>query len=156
MVVAIALGWYLGRRSTNRTLDELRKQHENELDSTLGAVWRSTQARCHILAERHAQKHPKEFRDALRNDLYRDILQLWRDQNDINLDRPDQAYNLAHEIMVLLDAKTVDDFMTQFANSYDKEKVWIEFHDKNHDDYISLVKFLNKSLDPKYETKWGW
>ena len=156
VLVALTLGWYVDRQRLTKQLQSITAEHDSAVDNAIGVTYRTTQARCHILAERHAQKFPGKLRESLQSDLLYDITQVWRDRTDINEDEANQAYNLAYDALLLLNIDSPDKFMATCKERYDVPEMWPEFHDQNHEDYASIEEFIRESLDPKYATKWGW
>ena len=156
VLVALTLGWYVDRQRLTKQLQSITAGRDSAVDNAIGVTSRTTQARCHILAERHAQKFPGKLREVIQSDLLYDITEVWRDRTDINEDEANQAYNLAYDALLLLNIDSPDKFMATCKKRFDDPEMWPEFHDQNHEDYASIEEFVRESLDPKYATKWGW
>ena len=157
MLLALPLGWYVDHRNLTEELQKASAERDSAVDTAIGATYRSTEAKCHILAERHAQKFaPGQLRHALQYPLLYDITEVWRDRDDINNVWENRAFNLTHDALLLLKIDSADKFMQICKNRYADAELWPEFHDTNHTDYDSIKEFVRESLDPKYASKWGW
>ena len=156
LVSAIAFGWVIDRQRLQNKIEQLVSERDVAVDTAIGVTSSSTRTRCHILAERHAQKFPGELRKVIQKNLLEDITQVWKRQEIINADEPGEAYNLAHDALVLLKIDSVDQFMQNCKKRFNDAKWWPEFHDENHVDYHSIRGFISESLNPKYATEWGW
>lgn len=156
VLVALALAWYVDRQHLTKQLKDVIAERDSAVDTAIGVTYRTTEARCHILAERRAQKFPGKLREVIQSDLLYDVTQVWRDRDDINDDEENQAFNLAHDALLLLQIDSPDRFMETCKERYDDPELWPEFHDQNHENYSSIKEFVRESLDPKYATEWGW
>lgn len=152
-MIAVVLGWWLDHSRLRSKLENIEKQTES-ICSTHSLVAECEQL---IINARSYQRYSKsKYEDASENDLLDTLFQLWIREDELKIVEYTSATTLGHDILELLDCKTVDEVLSLVSSRQVFSEIYPEAFMDQDSGRRDFRRFVSRSLTTASPREWKW
>lgn len=161
MIAALCFAWHFDRSRLQRELDSERAATEERLHNVWRGVSASSEAHeCIVLSRMYLKRSgDATFDNTMRDLLIATMLDVWMAERHIEaaFENDSAATTHGNDIITLLNCATTDDFF-RIARNWGRNEIegFPEIHDHESPEHKSLRSFVQRSIETKQVTEWGW